>query len=421
MKNKYASFGYKKLFIVGISIYVMLLISIVSFAQQKVANVKDSKQQIVIETTVKGYAVVPFGDTLFKLYNRAGSFLPEARAAAVTGRIQRLANEYYFGKDSLRLLPEEKDINIVYGERIIISVSDADALRMNTSMQRLAEQYINQITSAVIQYKKNNSFRSLLRQSFLALLLMGALALTISLTNHLFSFLRKKIVEQKGRHINGIRFRQYSFMNEEQHVELLFVLTNFTKWFIRILLVFLALPLLFGIFPPTKEFANTILEFIKIPVVGVFQNLWNYLPKLLTIMVIVTMSSLVLRGLRFLKKEIGKGALKIPGFHTDWANPTYQIVRVLVYAFLLVAVFPYLPGSGSPVFNSVTIFLGALFTFGSSTSLGNVISGLALTYMRSFKDGDRVKIGDVTGDIVEKNLLVTRVRTIKNEVISIPN
>ncbi len=420
MKNKYFFSSYKNKIIIGISIYAMLFTSIVSLAQQKAANVKDLNQ-IIIDTAVYGYAVVPFGDTLFKLYNRAGSFLPDARAAAVTGRIQKLATEYYFGKDSLRLVPEEKDINIVYGERIIISVLDADALQMNTSRQQLAQQYKNQIASAVIQYKKDNSFRSLLRQSSLALLLIAALVLAIFITNKLFSFLRKKITEQKGRKIDGIRFRQYSFMNEEQHAELLFTITNFTKWIVRVLLVFLALPLLFGIFPPTKKIANGIFEFIKTPVTGILQNAWNYLPKLVTIIVIVTISSFVLRGLRFLKKEIGKGVLKIPEFHKDWANPTYQIVRVLVYAFLLVAVFPYLPGSGSPVFNSVTIFLGALFTLGSSTSLGNVISGLALTYMRSFKDGDRVKIGDVTGDIVEKNLLVTRVRTIKNEVISIPN
>lgn len=422
MKNKYSLFRYKNQLLIGISFYAILLLSsIASSAQEKVTNVRDSKQRMVLDTAVKGYAVIPFGDTLFTLYNRAGSFLPEARAVAVTRRIQKLANEYYFAKDSLRLVPEEKDISIVYGESIIISVSDTDALLMNTSRQQLAAQYKNQIDSAVIKYKKSNSFRSILRQSSLALLLIVALAFALFITNQLFSFLRRRISQQKGRHINGIRFRQYSFINEEQHVELLFAITNFIKWIARVLLVFLALPLLFGVFPPTKKFANSIFEFIKVPVTGILQNSWNYLPKLVTIMVIVTISSFVLRALRFLKKETGKGALKIPGFHADWANPTYQIIRVLIYAFLLVAIFPYLPGSGSPVFNSVTIFLGALFTFGSSTSLGNVISGLALTYMRSFKDGDRVKIGDVTGDIVEKNLLVTRVRTIKNEVISIPN
>ncbi len=424
MRNLRKYFPYSRTIqrVAGIAFYfILLLLSVPSPAQQSLPKATDSIQHGTIDAAGKGYAVIPFSDTLFKLYNRAGSFLPQARAAAVTKRIQKLADEYYFGKDSLQLVPEEQDINIVFGESIIISISDADAARMHTTKQHLAEQYKSQVADAVIQYKKSTGFRSMLRQAVLAVLLAAAMAFAIYFTNKLSGFLRKKIAAQKGRRINGIRFRKYVFMSEEQHAAFLFGLNSFAKFIVRILLLFLALPLFFGIFPPTKKLAGVIIGFIQTPVAGILQSCWNYLPKLVTIIVIITISHLVLRGLRFLKKEIEEGALKIPSFHADWASPTYQVVRVLVYAFLLVAVFPYLPGSGSPVFNSVTIFIGALFTFGSSASLGNIVSGLALTYMRSFKDGDRVKIGDVTGDVVEKNLLVTRVRTIKNEVISIPN
>ena len=89
--------------------------------------------------------------------------------------------------------------------------------------------------------------------------------------------------------------------------------------------------------------------------------------------------------------------------------------------FMIVVIFPYLPGSDSPVFQGVSVFLGFLFTFGSAGSLSNIIAGLVLTYMRLFKMGDRVKIGSISGDVIEKNMLVTRVRTTKNEIISIPN
>ena len=41
--------------------------------------------------------------------------------------------------------------------------------------------------------------------------------------------------------------------------------------------------------------------------------------------------------------------------------------------------------------------------------------------MRLFRIGDRVKIGDETGDVIEKSLLVTRIRTTKNEIVSVPN
>jgi small-conductance mechanosensitive channel len=96
-----------------------------------------------------------------------------------------------------------------------------------------------------------------------------------------------------------------------------------------------------------------------------------------------------------LKDEIANENLKFAGFYPDWANPTFQIIRVMIYAFMIVVIFPYLPGSDSPIFKGVSVFLGFLFTFGSAGSLANLIAGLVLTYMRLFKIGDRVKIGEV--------------------------
>ncbi|MCW8981206.1 MAG: mechanosensitive ion channel family protein, partial [Altibacter sp.] len=178
---------------------------------------------------------------------------------------------------------------------------------------------------------------------------------------------------------------------------------------------------LFGIFPWTQNFADTLFGYVFNPVKKILLSFWNYLPNLITIIVIVIVFRYVLKAIHFLKSEIEKENLKIPGFYSDWATPTYQLVRIIVIAFMIVVIFPYLPGSDSPIFKGVSVFLGFLFTFGSAGSLSNIIAGLVLTYMRLFKIGDRVKIGDVFGDVIEKSTLVTRVRTIKNEIISIPN
>ena len=83
--------------------------------------------------------------------------------------------------------------------------------------------------------------------------------------------------------------------------------------------------------------------------------------------------------------------------------------------------FPYIPGSSSPAFKGISIFLGVLFSLGSSGAVGNIVAGVILTYTRAFQAGDRVQIGEAVGDVVGKNLLATRVRTIKNEDITIPN
>jgi small-conductance mechanosensitive channel len=129
----------------------------------------------------------------------------------------------------------------------------------------------------------------------------------------------------------------------------------------------------------------------------------------------------VIKGIRFFFSALASGAISLPGFYQDWAIPTYKIVRFLVIAFGVVVIFPYLPGAKSPAFQGVSIFLGVLFSLGSTSAVANMVAGVILTYMRPFKMGDRVKIADAVGDVVEKTLLVTRLTTIKNVEITIPN
>ncbi len=131
----------------------------------------------------------------------------------------------------------------------------------------------------------------------------------------------------------------------------------------------------------------------------------------------MVLSHFFLRFLRFLAKEVEEGKLQLPGFYPDWARPTYTLLRVFVIAFTFILIFPYLPFSDSPVFRGVSVFLGLLLSLGSTSAIGNIVAGLVITYMRPFKLGDRIRIGDV----VEKTLLVTRLRTIKNEDVTIPN
>ena len=129
----------------------------------------------------------------------------------------------------------------------------------------------------------------------------------------------------------------------------------------------------------------------------------------------------VLKGLKFFAGQIEKGRLKIPGFYAEWGHPTYKILQVLLIAFTIAIVFPYLPGSESQIFRGVSVFVGIIFSIGSTTAIGNLVAGLVITYMRPFKIGDRVKIKEITGFVVEKNLMVVRLKTHKNEYVTFPN
>lgn len=372
--------------------------------------------------TARSFPVIGFfNDTLFSIYSSLGSFSAKDRAEAITRRIEDVAADTKFGKDSIKIIDAETMLNLNLGDAVILSISETDALWNNTTKQALAEKYKTIIGDAVMKYKSEISVGTLAKEIALALLVIFVLILVTRYLKKFFHFTADLIKGQEGKRIDGIKIRNYTLFDAKRQVKALLNLNSFLKWVVILLAIYIALPILFGIFPWTENFATTLFGYIINPLKKILLGFWNYLPNLITIIVILVVFRYVLKGIRFLKSEIEKGNLHINGFYADWANPTYQIVRVVVFAFIIVVVFPYLPGSDSQVFKGVTVFLGFLFTFGSAGSLSNIVAGLILTYMRLFRIGDRVKIGEVTGDVIEKSLLVTRIRTIKNEIISIPN
>ena len=340
---------------------------------------------------------------------------------AINERIKKLADHYRFTSDSIHLSHSESTTDLSFKDNILLSVSDNDALWNNTTRDELAENYKKIIGNEVMKYKKATSFRTLAKEIALALLVIALVILAIKYISKLFRWTRVKIRRQRDKLIKGIRIKSYTLLDSVKEVNFFIKINNVLKWLLIVLVIYIALPILFGIFPWTENFTGILFGYILNPLKKIANAFWDFLPNLITIIIIIIVFKYINRGIRYIKDEIQNGQLKIPGFFPDWANPTYQIVRVLVFAFMVVVIYPYLPGSGSPVFQGVSVFLGFLFTFGSAGSLSNIISGLILTYMRLFKIGDRVKIAEITGDVIEKSLLVTRIRTIKNEIISIPN
>lgn len=386
-------------------------------------RIADKKLQIdSLRATAKSFPVLGFfNDTLFNIYSKLVSFSASDRALAITERINELKEEVGFSENTLTIVESETTFDIVYGERILMSISENDALWNNTSKKELAEQYRKIITDAILKYKKETSFITLAKEIGLAILVLLILGVLIFYTGKLFNWFSAKIVLQKGKRIKDLKIKNYTLFEADKLTNITLRLNSLLKWVVIILLVYFALPIIFGFFPWTQHFAETLFSYVFNPLKKIGTGLWNYLPNLFTIIIIFFVFRYAIKGIHFLKTEIENGKLHLSGFYPDWANPTFQILKVILYAFMFVLIFPYLPGSDSPIFQGVSVFLGFLFTFGSAGSLSNIIAGIVLTYMRLFKLGDRVKIGDVVGDVIEKSMLVTRVKTIKNEIISIPN
>jgi small-conductance mechanosensitive channel len=174
-------------------------------------------------------------------------------------------------------------------------------------------------------------------------------------------------------------------------------------------------------FQETAAAGHWIVDVVLMPFKRIYDAFVDYIPDLFQLVAVVVTTRYLLALVHKFFKAIESGGIKISGFYADWAEPTYKLVRFFIFALALVAIFPYLPGSKSPAFQTVGVFLGIVFSLGSSSVVSNLLSGIILTYMRALKIGDRVRIAETYGDVTERTLLVTRVRTIQNEIVTIPN
>jgi small-conductance mechanosensitive channel len=232
-------------------------------------------------------------------------------------------------------------------------------------------------------------------------------------SNKIGVFVRKKVKPLKVRNVQLL---------DRNHLRAFFdILLWLIKWIITIALLVFTVPIILSLFGTTRSLASRIFGYILSPLRNFFIAVLRYIPNMISIAVIVIISRYCLRLLKFFARQVSSGRVKIHGFYPDWADTTFNILRILVLAFTAAMVFPLLPGSDSRVFQGISLLVGFLFSLGSSSAIGNLIAGIVITYMRPFKLGDRIKINDITGFVVEKTPMTTRIRTHKNEFVTLPN
>jgi len=237
----------------------------------------------------------------------------------------------------------------------------------------------------------------------------------------LFKWLYKKIETTGNEKIKPLYINKFKVLSAKHVINAIEIILKLLKYLVTVIQLFLTIPIIFSLFSATKDIASLLFGYILNPIKKILKGAVNYIPNLFTIVIIIIITHYVLKALKYFASQIEKGKLKLSGFYPDWASPTLRILQVLLWAFTIAIIYPYLPGSDSKAFQGVSVFIGIIFSFGSTTAIGNLVAGLVITYMRPFKLGDRVQIKEITGFVVEKNLMVVRLKTHKNEYVTFPN
>ena len=384
------------------------------------------KQQLKIKVdsikkNTKRYAVAPFNDTLFYIYNKLGSSLAKDRAYNVVNRIENLYEDDFVKVDSFKIENNEISADIVYKDLIITSITELDALLEGKSKEEIANQYLKRIQQAISQERADNSITKVLIRTGLVLLILVVFSILVYFINRLKKYGTNRLLTERTERIKDVKIKNYVFLTSVQKTRIFISTINIARWGLIVLIAFIMLPIVFSVFPFTQSWASNLIGLFTKPLKKAVFAIWDYIPNLITVFVILFVMRYAVRFVKYIFNEIDKGKLEVNGFHREFAMPTFTIVRFLLQAFTLVLVFPYLPGANSDIFKGISVFIGVLFSLGSSSAISNIIAGLVITYMRPFRIGDRITIADKTGVVIEKSPLVTRLRTIKNEEITIPN
>lgn len=361
------------------------------------------------------------GRTLFLVRERVMSFTPEDRADAIRRKLEMFLKDPLARPETITVLDSETSSEIMAGEVVLMTVTDRDAAAEGKPRAELAKEYAENLRSAVRRHITAYGNRSIVLGAVYAAIATLVLVAFLVLFRRLFPRLYSAADAWKGSRIRSIRFQSVEVVHADTIVAFIKGILRWARILATILLFYIYLPLVLSFFPWTRGVAAVLIGYIFGPLKTVGKGILDFLPNLFFIAVIAAVTHYALRLIRIFFSGVEKGTFTIPGFYSEWGEPTFKIVRVLVVAFAAVVAFPYIPGSDSPAFRGVSIFLGVLFSLGSTSAVANIVSGVILTYMRAFRVGDRVKIADSVGDVLEKTLLVTRVRTIKNVYVTIPN
>ena len=396
-------------------------LKLANFAADSVKQALQKQRIDSLRAVTPGVPVVVEGDTLFYLYAKRGGHTPRQRAEMDSIAITELGSRFGVRPDSLYIESTDIVTDLMYGDKVIVSFIDQDALWENCTRDQLAANNRKVIVHKLKAMKEEHSFWQLGKRILYFILVLVGQYLLFRLTNWLFRKLKVRIQKLKDTKLKPISIQDYELLDTQKQVNLLVFLANLLRYAFMLLQLLLTVPLLFSIFPQTKNLAFKLFSYIWDPIKDIFLGIVDYIPNLFTIFVIWYAVKYLVRLVHYLANEGQSERLKIHGFYPDWAIPTFHIVRFLLYAFMIAMVYPYLPGSKSGVFQGISVFVGLIVSLGSSTVIGNIIAGLVITYMRPFKLGDRIQLNDTTGNVIEKTPLVTRIRTPKNEVVTIPN
>ncbi|WP_234999493.1 mechanosensitive ion channel family protein [Roseovarius albus] len=390
-------------------------------AQETEENfIEDAEQTQIVGDETYVAPVVVEGEVLFQV--RGFTALPaDERAETIATKIIELAEASEEPSVEIEVLPHRYGKVLVSGDIQIVVVTGAEAKLEGLKVEALGELYAEQVKTAVEAYRAKRTQSARINSA------THAFAWTVGfiLLSILFFRRRNSLVRAVGRFVEG-RFADVeqvtkTIVRGQAVAGLVRFILQLLCWGSYFMVFYYYLSLVMFSIAETRPLAQLLLTYVTDPLIDILKGFVAYLPSLITLVIIVFITRYLIQGVKVLLDNVEAGVLELGDFERHWVAPTYFLSRIVIIGIALVFAYPHIPGSDSAAFQGLTIIAGVMVSLGSNTVVSNIMAGLFVIYRRSTNVGDRIKVGDLTGDVVEIKLMETILKSLKNELISIPN
>jgi small-conductance mechanosensitive channel len=360
------------------------------------------------------------GEVLF--YVRGiSTYTADTRAKTIEKRIRKAADNYAIPPDSVKAVKDEERLKIYAGKEFIMNVYQIDADVESINLEVMGEIVVERTKISIREYRKERAPEVIKANAFKAGLAIALLIVCLLFFVWIFRRLNEAFKNRIRNRIDKLENVSFKLIQSNQLLKILHLLYQVIRMIIIVIITVSFVDYILSLFPWTKAASVYLLELVLDPIRNLGRSFIDYLPSLIFLIIIILVTRYFLKLFRLFFTSIAEQGIVINNFDPEWAMPTFDLVKLLIIVFAVVVAFPYIPGSNSSAFQGISVFLGVLFSLGSSSFVANVIAGYSMTYRRAFKKGDRIQVNEFTGFVEEQSLMVTRLRSVKNEEIVIPN
>jgi small-conductance mechanosensitive channel len=371
-----------------------------------------SRAQSSPVAATRGEPVVIDGVELFRVHGALGPFTAAERAARTQTRLLEFADDPFFSPELFDVTISDGQGELRYADELVSVVTAADAASDSLAIEECVARRLARAREAIESYRQLRLPDERWRTFGLVAVATLVLALLLVLATRLHRKIARRFAPPEGSAPTNVERLRRDLQRRALSI---------VRWGVVAVLVLAYLETVSALIPLTRSYALALLGYALRPLEQLGLGLLARVGDLFFILVVVLLARWSIQLLRFLAVESQRGTIHIPGVEPDHSLRLFKLARLVILATAIVTAFPYVPGSDSPAFRGLSLLFGAVFTFGSSGAAANFAGGLLLIFSRLFRTGDRIRVGEVEGDVIELDLLVTRLRTSKNEVVTVPN